>query len=290
MKLIRIISLIISFCILLTLSLPTNALCCYPKPLICVQALKPQYYIDLGLEQAFNTHLSSSQFEVITPSNPNFDFLFSMSPSNNPFINHIALETGILWPHPYQADSPYFPFINLGLRYQYSNVDQKKTSVIASEDLQESASMRSLDIANSQRDFTFSHHSLLVNLKMDVYRWNRIMPFVNLGLGASWNRSKLQNPFLLDLNGQEINLNYLSFNTTRNTAFSYQVGAGLDFLATDNFWLSLGYLYNNFGQIQLGTAKVEELIRRVSSYSASTVKFRDLTAHTIQLTGRYVFG
>ncbi|WP_232019637.1 outer membrane protein [Candidatus Rickettsiella viridis] len=142
---------------------------------------------------------------------------------------------------------------------------------------------------NTTTNQILSQNSLLANLKMDIYRWGRIMPYVNLGLGASWNESKQQAPFI-DPDNPLISVSTAS--SLQMTSFSYQVGAGLDFLVIKNFWLSLGYNYNNFGRVVVDKLLLLPGIGSDDFLNslAQPFSFRNLTSQSVQLTGRFIFG
>ncbi|BBB15627.1 uncharacterized protein RVIR1_11640 [Candidatus Rickettsiella viridis] len=241
-------------------------------------SMKPRFYFDVGLGHAFDSQLNpNSHVENAELDNTESEVL-SMFPRSRPLPSNFTLEAGFLWSQLYQADSNYFPFISLGLHYQYANLENKKT-------------LMEFDISDDQytlaesSNYEFLQNSLLANLKVDIYRWGRIMPYVNLGLGASWNQAKQQEPYVFDvLPGEPI---VLTSPNSRNTSFSYGVGAGLDFLVSENFWLSLGYNYNNFGRVKIDP--FETTHEDILSFS-QPFNLRNLTTQTVQLTGRYVFG
>jgi hypothetical protein len=244
---------------------------------------KSRLYVDLGLGQAFDTHLPSAGYtSAVLPSppfGPDERMIMQLTPKEHYSANNLMLETGFLWSEPYQVGSPYFPFVSLGLRYQYSNFSNKKTLM-----------KLSINGETSQNNYKLSQNSLLANLKMDFYRWDRVMPYANLGLGVSWNKNKPQGPFFTDGG-----ITKWTSSSSQNKSFSYQVGIGLDYLVAENFWLSLGYSYDNFGLVEVakfsasGDALPDDA-RLAFDSVAQPFNFRNLTAHTIQLTGRYVFG
>lgn len=248
------------------------------EEIISFHPMKPRFYFDVGLGHAFDSQLNSNSYiENSDLQDPDPEVL-SMLPKTRPLPNNFTLEAGFLWSQFYQANSNYLPYISLGLHYQYANLENKKT-------------LMEFDISDAQHtlaessNYEFLQNSLLANLKVDVYHWGRIMPYVNLGLGASWNQAKQQEPYVFDvLPGEPI---VLTSPNSRSTSFSYGVGAGLDFLVSENFWLSLGYNYNNFGQVEI--APFESSHEDILSFS-KPFNLRNLTTQTIQLTGRYVFG
>lgn len=255
--------------------------CCCPSP---TPSMKPRVYLDVGVGHAFDSHVGSDKFLGITDDGP---ILSSLSAKNHASPNNLAIGTGFLWPQPYQANSPYFPFLSLGLQYQYTNFDNKKTSMSLNSVFQEPPQEQ---IPFDDFNYVFSQNSLLANLKLDLYRWGRVMPYVNLGLGASWNQAKDKSPATFT---DENQLQDITSATARSTSFSYTVGAGLDFLMSERFWLSLGYSYNNFGGISINQFSDTQDNDPSKTAPLNFIKFNNLgnlTTHNIQLTGRYVFG
>ena len=247
--------------------------CCCPSH---TSSMKPRFYLDAGVGNAFDSQVDSDSVAILFLGE---NITYSLSATNHAYPNNLAIGAGCLWPQPYQANSPYFPFLSLGLQYQYTNFDSKKTFMSFSIFLDDQKGP-----FDDGSHYIFSQNSLLANLKLDLYRWNRVMPYVNLGLGASWNQAKAQGPFTDNSDDPEAFI----IGTGRSTAFSYTVGAGLDFLVTERFWLSLGYSYNNFGHVQLG--KITYTTNPNNAPAPFTFNLRNLTTHNIQLTGRYVFG
>jgi opacity protein-like surface antigen len=254
---------------------------------------RPHWYVDVGFGQAFDSHLPSTGY-TLAGANSNmkpFVITFLLLPRKHLLSENIILETGFLWRDAYQADSPYFPFVSVGMHYHYSNAYQKKIPMNLNLKVQFRSESEDINITINH---IFLQNSLLANLKMDIYRWGRIMPYINLGLGASWNESKQQAPLfnLDDIPKLKLLLTSPS-SSLQMTSFSYQVGAGLDFLVTENFWLSLGYNYNNFGRVVvdkflvIGSGSSEE---KLINSLVQPFSFRDLTSQSIQLTGRFIFG
>lgn len=247
---------------------------------------KPRLYVDVGLGHAFDSYFPNAK-NIVTFNYRGYKELDSvLSPEDRTLTNNLSLEGGFVWEDPYQVNSPYFPFISLGLHYQYNNFDQKKTLMKVAFIVKEDGNSGE---RRGQTHYTFLQNNLLANLKMDLYRWGRIMPYVNLGLGASWNQSKQQSPFAITGRDNSGTYNF-SNSKLRNTSFSYQVGGGLDFLATNTFWVSLGYVYNNFGKVQIAKLYNKDSGIQFINTLQQAFNFRNVTAHTIQLTGRYVFG
>lgn len=145
--------------------------------------------------------------------------------------------------------------------------------------------------------YDFSQSSLLGVLKLDLYRWQRVMPYINLGLGTAWRQAKQKEPLYVNSREDMENIGVLPTGNLKTRTFAYSVGAGFDFPITENFWLSLGYQYNDFGDINLKPTLVglneqaqEDIEEQGINNLLKPFHLNNLSTQTIQLTGRYVFG
>lgn len=85
--------------------------------------------------------------------------------------------------------------------------------------------------------------------KLDLVRMGPLMPYVDLGVGLSINRSQPYNETALPDITPRYSPNYAS---KTNYQFTYNLGAGLDFLLSRNFLISAGYSYQSFGKVSSG--------------------------------------
>lgn len=92
---------------------------------------------------------------------------------------------------------------------------------------------------------------LLVEGKL-LYRGSfPALPYLLAGVGASYNNT---NNFSTDVNP------FLTFTRVQDfstTSFSYNVGAGVDFVLTDYLRLGIGYRYTDLGKAELGPMKID---------------------------------
>ena len=269
--------LCISLSVLSVFSLSTLA---QARPYTIIPTSSSHAYVDLGLGQALTYRADSGS--VIVPGGPSL----SLQPKNSGLPQSLSIGGGWLWPQMYRAESPYFPFVSLGLYYQHTNLFDTKKPV----ELHELVHSIHFD---QPANYVFSQDGLMANLKMDIYRWKYMMPYLGVSLGASWNQIKEKQPLLLAIDPSVT----VPFTTEdqRTTSFSYSLGAGLDFPVTEKLWFSLGYSYSNFGRVQAG-----DICLPTSPTPPSNVvcthngfgnldHFGNLTTQTILLTGRYVF-
>lgn len=208
-------------------------------------------------------------------------------PEGRALPNNILVGAGLVWSQLYPADAHYLPFMSVGLQYQYTNFRDKKTPMrFASKEFNAEGGIKAQ--ASSNTDYKFSQSSLLATLKLDLYRWAYVMPYVNLELGASWNQAKQKKPFFIKFENTNISI---IAPDSRNSTFSYSVGAGLDFPITENVWLSLGYNYNYFGHVSIKPFFIADNpeVNGVLNSFTKPFTLKHLSTQTIQLTGRYLF-
>ncbi|BBB14827.1 uncharacterized protein RVIR1_03040 [Candidatus Rickettsiella viridis] len=245
--------------------------------------------MDLGIGQALTYHVKPAF------SGAAVDFLglnnVALRPRNSGGLpQSFSVGAGWLWPQVYRLESPYFPFVSIGLSYQHTNLFNTKKSVVywfeeALPDGEKAAQPFAV------APYTFSQDSVMANLKLDLYRWRYVMPYLSLGLGAAWNQVKDKAVFTA-VDGEQVRGQITDANS-RNTAFSYSAGLGLDFPVTEKFWLSLGYAYSGLGRMgginsltnsvdPNPTNPLDIILNHVSS-------FGQVSTQTILLMGRYVF-
>lgn len=294
--------LIFGLCTLMSIiTHQAQATCCCRRP-ICYfpSTSNMQGYVDVGIGESFpifNNKPSPSLFQLYTSSSgpeENENSTITLFPKNSDQSKNLQVETGLLWRNPLYNTS-YFPFISLGLSYQY-NLNENK--VIKLNEI----------YFNDENKFSYSHtadyeysvNSLLAKMKVDFYRWRFIMPYFSIGLGKAWQKMEQKKLFDLRLiENYPSGLVKLYTVNSKKSSFTYALQGGLDFIVTDNFWLSLSYQYNHLNSIHLKTRltainktvekdmEKRDLINRIKTKSFN---FNNLSTQTIQLTGRYVFG
>lgn len=293
-------SFIFGLCTLLSIiSTQSQAACCCRRPICYFPPVSNmQGYVDASYGKSMSAHLPSSSY-ALGPENEGFKF--SISPQEKFSKNNFFVETGLLWSQPFLKNSLYLPFLNLGIRYQMNNLNDNSTSMRLDFFIPENGGI----FLRSVTPYRFSQRSLLTTFKLDLYRGDRWMPYVNGGLGTTWQHADQKDAFNIVTPDEKPILKYLT-NDRENKDFTYTLGAGLDFLITENFWLSLGYQYNNYGDISIKSNllgsnpeaidKLMELKEKLLEFDPTintffkSFKLNNLSTHTIQLTGRYLFG
>lgn len=131
--------------------------------------------------------------------------------------------------------SQWFPAFSLGVLYQHNFIGNVHGTVI----------QYSLpEFTNYNYHWDLSSDLLLASAKVNVYAQNRFSPYVTAGLGGAFNHAGYSETALPGVTPR------ISPNFSGNTnQFAYNVGAGIDFQATNNIILNVGYLYQNVGDI-----------------------------------------
>jgi opacity protein-like surface antigen len=127
-------------------------------------------------------------------------------------------------------------------------------------------------------NYRLQQESWLLMSKADIYKWKRFMPYVALGLGASFNRISQ-----LFLNSTMFS-NQLGGTTNLTSDFSYNLGIGLDYQVMDDFWLTLGYFYDNFGKNKVGIVYTNN-----NFTSVGTLENANLHSNSAFLNAHYLF-
>lgn len=216
-------------------------------------------YFDLGVGKTYD-YASSNSF-LITPSGSALGNLKTGNSYSTPFF---FVGIGYRW----ARDNPWFPSVNMGLQHRY-------TSPINVFGVSQALSV---DPAPTSYNYRLQQESWLLMTKADIYKWQRFMPYVALGLGASFNRISQ-----LFINSSTF-ANQLGGSTNLTSDFSYNVGAGIDYQVKDDFWLSLGYFYDNFGK-----NKVDNVFTNNTFTPIGTLKNANLHASSVFLSARYLF-
>ena len=85
--------------------------------------------------------------------------------------------------------------------------------------------------------------------KLDLVRYGRLMPYLDLGLGSSFNQSHAYNEVAFYDVMARYSPNYAS---KTNHQLAYNVGVGLDYIVTRKLIVSAGYSYQSFGNLSSG--------------------------------------
>lgn len=177
----------------------------------------------------------------------------------------LAVEGGQYW----QQDNRWFPTYYLGLRYQH----------LFSSNVKGSVTQYSLpSTLNYNYTWSVSTEVLSAYTKIDLVSLGPIMPYVNVGVGASLNRSGSYKESALSGVTPRISPNYAAGS---QPSFTYDVGAGIDVALKPNLIFALGYDYQNLGALRSGSGQ--------STWSGERLNAGQLRVNTFLLGITYLF-
>ncbi|MES2141770.1 MAG: outer membrane beta-barrel protein [Pseudomonadota bacterium] len=218
-----------------------------------------RFYFDLGVGKAYDYARSNSFLE-----SSNGAVLGNLRTGNSYSTPFFFVGIGYRWARP----DLWFPSVNVGLQHRY-------TSPINVNGVSQTPSV---DPAPTSYNYRMQQESWLIMTKADIYKWKGFMPYIAAGMGVSFNRIS---QFFVN---SPIFANQLGGSTTLKGGFSYSFGAGIDYPVKEDFWLSLGYFYDDFGK-----NKIDSVFTSSTMNSIGTLKNANLHANSFFLSARYLF-
>lgn len=190
------------------------------------------------------------------PPPENLDNYSISKPSNQPML---ALSAGYRW----QRNQTLIPAYALAVKYQH----------LFSQNLQGEIQQYSLNEFNNYTyTWDMNLNVLSLNSKINLVKYQRIMPYIDVGIGASFNQSETYREWALPgITARDSP----SFASHTQTEFAYNAGAGIDLIVTNQLLLSLGYDYQSFGRLQSGSGQ--------STWTGTSLKLGHFKTNTILL-------
>lgn len=151
----------------------------------------------------------------------------------------IALSLGRRW----QRDYFWFPSYSFGVFWQYFfRTHIGNTSTVFSD----------RQFTNYKYKLDLTANLLLASAKLNLVHYGKFSPYINGGIGSSFNRTSDYTEKVLTEIEPRMSPRFAKFSTSE---FAYHIGAGLDFQCTTKLLISLGYIYQDLGQISTGSGK-----------------------------------
>lgn len=147
---------------------------------------------------------------------------------------------GYTWFNPTSTDDYGLPFISVGLSYTYVFESQIRGDI-------QQYSLTQFENYNYQ--YKVQRQTVLALVKLDLYRWRVLMPYLVIGAGASFNRST---NFTEQARAGVTPRVSPNFGSNTQTHSSFMGGLGLDFIVLDNLWASFEYDYGFYGYTKTG--------------------------------------
>ncbi len=183
----------------------------------------------------------------------------------------LVLNGGYQW----ARDSAWLPFYSLAVSYTYGFPAKVKGKV----------SQYSLpEFTNYNYQYKIQTQTFLAQIKVDLYQWRSLMPFLLAGAGVSLNNAS--NYAEQAVPGVTPRINP-GFQGQTSTYFSYVLGAGLDYIVQKNIWVSLTYEYSNLGRAQTGPGENTGILTD-TNYAADNLK-TNVRSNSVFLSMTYLF-
>ena len=126
--------------------------------------------------------------------------------------------------------------------------------------------------------------SLMVNAYYDIINSSEFTPYVMLGLGYARNEFKLSklpsSLGLIDANNNPVT----SLKFKKTNSFAYQLGTGIAYKMSQDFYLDLGYKFTGFGNTKMKLKK-----NQLSSNSTTDFNTKSKYIHSITAGVRFDF-
>ncbi|WP_010598091.1 outer membrane protein [Rickettsiella massiliensis] len=219
------------------------------------------YYFDFGLGRTNNYFGSEINQIKKTPTVEGPDGFTPISTEKGSLF---LISGGYIW----RFNSLLFPTASVGLEYSYMPEISIRGNIYDLNDRDQPPGFI--------YQYNVSHTSLRLIGKMNLYCWKSFMPYVEIGVGGSWNymneykEKTMEFPRMIPT----------TFQDSKKFAFSYSATIGIDYRSNQNFILSVGYRYDNFGLNETGLA--------IGQYKNNHLN-ETLNSNTLLLTGRYLF-
>lgn len=170
---------------------------------------------------------------------------------------NVQIVAGYRW----QNDTTYFPYTNVFFQYRsYIN-----------NDISGSIEQFSLpQFTNYDYQMTYSADLLTLNGKFDVLEYKKIMPYFSAGAGVIINSLYDYTESPTANVTPRISPGYTTNNFSH---LALTIGAGIDYILTENYWLTLGYEHVFQGSIQSGSG--------VSTWSGTSLHFGNAKMDTV---------
>lgn len=219
----------------------------------------------------------------------------SMYLARKSLANNFSIGFGSVWSRILGPASPYLPYVSFGVHYKQNNINRAALGMMLDTKLKEEEDQK-LD-ASLLLPYSFNQKSLGADVKIDLYRQGRFMPYVKLGLGAAWNQTS-EDSYNMHIGDKDVKGLKIESPSWNARSFTHSLGFGMDFIATCNLWVSLGYQYDNYGVVKIKQPTItlprEEpdkddiVVKPVNSQKM--LNLGNFKTHSIQLTARYLFG
>lgn len=178
----------------------------------------------------------------------------------------VALSAGYRW----ERDDFWIPAYSAGVSWQYYFNTQVGNTI-----MQNSIP----EFLNYNYTWNVQSNLVLATAKVNIVQYDHISPYVNAGIGAALNNASGYSETALANVTPRISPGFAD-----NTAsqFAYQIGTGIDVQVTPQIILSLGYNYQNLGNLASGSG--------VGTWADKTLGSGSYGSNEVLASVNYLFG
>lgn len=171
--------------------------------------------------------------------------------------------------YQWRRSNLYFPAVSLSFEYSYTFPLGVHGDIYVN-DLP--------DAKNFTYKYDISQQLPMTKLKLDLYRWKQLMPYISGGVGAVVNHG--YNYSDSPIPGATVMHRRFGFTSTNKTRFAGSFGAGLDYWFKYNTQISVGYELAYYGKASTGKGQGALNANRLES---------NLNSNGVVVKGTYFF-
>lgn len=177
----------------------------------------------------------------------------------------LGISAGYRW----QRNEQTLPSYSLALRYQHLFTQPIKGTI----------DQYSLPQFNNY-SYSWGIEADVISLysKIDLMNYKNLMPYVDVGLGVSFNQSTTYQETAFVNVTPRISPAFVSHTRAQ---FAYNVGAGLDYQIRPQVIVSLGYEYQSFGRVSSGSGQ--------TTWSGTYLNLGNSATNTLLFGATYLF-
>jgi opacity protein-like surface antigen len=178
----------------------------------------------------------------------------------------VALSLGRRW----KREEFWLPAYSFGVFWQY----------FFRTNLGHCATLYSLpDVTTYSYNWQLTSNLLLASAKLNLFEYGKLSPYVNGGIGSSFNRTSGYKERPLPAVTPRVSPAFGNFSTSE---FSYHLGVGLDLQVMPQLIASLGYIYQDLGPTSSGPGK--------GSWSNQSLNPGSYRSNEVLVSLSYLFG
>jgi len=204
-------------------------------PAITMDNTRANWFVSVGGGAQY-PHFNSSM--VVTNDS---DFLPPYNQDVYSTNNNNEAIFGVMAGRRWERDTKWLPSYSLGVLYQHF-FSARVDGTVMQYSLPE--------FTNYNYKWNLSSNLVLASAKLNLFQYaHRISPFINGGIGASFNKASGYNEVFLPGVTPRVSPGFADSSTRQ---FTYALGAGVDYQVMQQLILSVGYNYQDLGHFSSG--------------------------------------